>query len=664
MIQSLRNTVAEIQQLTVEKMTVSSHLDVVNAMTCSELRLSSSLSTNQLIVTANASSSDVTLSLPSDTGTDLQVLQTDGTGVLAWGSAPSLVYHFATRVSFVSAISQFIDVADGTVVAAEGISYVKKVGTNAISDLPDFIPYGDIWVDHFGAVTTAGLANTNNSTLDNGPAINAAITYVGSLGGGRLYLKPLYYRIVTGIRIDVTGIVLVGANYVTTHIISANPDGPVIIITVPDVQMYDLDITSTTTAVTGRLYATRTSTNCGIRIVDEALTGSTGAIFMIRVYIKFQPFCGMHASSSLCSGRYNLCYFSSNNGHGVIFDDGATHVSFNECQFQSNQGSAIILGNVSDTVSPEQASFFYMNNCEIANNNKNNAIGLGNAQVYLHAVKNIMFMTAVLGGNVDGVTNIGMYIAGGQNIHLENMRYLSTTTLTHIDSLVACPTIGVYIRGFDVVNSSPFTTNLDSAVVVTNTTGDASLDPRGIDVMNYNFSGGLNSLVKTGIGMDSGSFGWRVPDLSLSGNELTTTKTADQTVTNSTTLVEDIALRAWVRANADMVFTITLAYTGPPESDLKLQVQGPTGSTIVVGPSNGIKIDASGSIVATTSVAGGVDIVVGSDTSVRTITLVGGITNGSTDGVVGVWWAQNTSNAGDTVIKAYSSFITTKRVVV
>lgn len=67
--------------------------------------------------------------------------------------------------------------ADGSQIVIRGLGFRKKTGATAISDMAGWLPAGDIYADHFGENTTPG-------TTDMSAAIQAALTYVGSLGGG------------------------------------------------------------------------------------------------------------------------------------------------------------------------------------------------------------------------------------------------------------------------------------------------------------------------------------------------------------------------------------------------------------------------------------------------------------------------------------------------
>jgi len=60
-------------------------------------------------------------------------------------------YYWDTRAQFVSAISAGFIVITGYTYVAGGFTYLGKVGSTAIPDLPGVIPFGDVHVEHFGA---------------------------------------------------------------------------------------------------------------------------------------------------------------------------------------------------------------------------------------------------------------------------------------------------------------------------------------------------------------------------------------------------------------------------------------------------------------------------------------------------------------------------------
>lgn len=81
--------------------------------------------------------------------------------------------RFATRAALVSAWSDG-DQPDGTVVTDGTVSYVAQSGATDISDLPGLVPYGDVWLEHFGVVTST---DRTAPTTDYTSEVQAAMDY-------------------------------------------------------------------------------------------------------------------------------------------------------------------------------------------------------------------------------------------------------------------------------------------------------------------------------------------------------------------------------------------------------------------------------------------------------------------------------------------------------
>jgi hypothetical protein len=132
-------------------------------------------------------------------------------------------------------------------------------------------------------------------------------------------------------------------------------------------------------------------------------------------------------------------------------------------------------------------------------------------------------------------------------------------------------------------------------------------------------------------------------------------KSSDQTVTSSTTLVNDSQLKFAVAASETYIFQAWLyTYAADATPDIKTTFTGPSGSTVFWSSSQVIYL-ANGSTTLTVVAPGGTvgDFFV--DSNLRAIQLYGTILNGATAGDVQLQWAQNTSSANGTSVKAGSS---------
>jgi hypothetical protein len=100
-----------------------------------------------------------------------------GTG---WATAQS----FDTRAALVSAntTTPGLGLSNGQILVANGLEYRRLSSSTAISDLAGWVPNGRVTPQHFGDNTTPG-------TTDITTPIQAAATYLASVGGGTLWLE-------------------------------------------------------------------------------------------------------------------------------------------------------------------------------------------------------------------------------------------------------------------------------------------------------------------------------------------------------------------------------------------------------------------------------------------------------------------------------------------
>ena len=131
-------------------------------------------------------------------------------------------------------------------------------------------------------------------------------------------------------------------------------------------------------------------------------------------------------------------------------------------------------------------------------------------------------------------------------------------------------------------------------------------------------------------------------------------KSSDQTVTSSTTLVNDSQLKFAVEASATYIFEAWLyTYAADGTPDIKVTFTGPAGSTVLWSSSQVI-FNAGGSTTLTVVSAGGTAADLFVDSNLRAIQLYGTILNSSTAGDLQFQFAQNTSSANGTSVKAGS----------
>jgi hypothetical protein len=133
-------------------------------------------------------------------------------------------------------------------------------------------------------------------------------------------------------------------------------------------------------------------------------------------------------------------------------------------------------------------------------------------------------------------------------------------------------------------------------------------------------------------------------------------KNSDQSVTSSTTLVNDTQLTWPVSANTNYVFSMDLVYTGAATGNLKVGWGTPSGATMswsAVGLDTSLGYKNVANLAAgTTSNFGAVSTTIG-----RLVQLTGYLHVDVTAGTFVLKWAQDTSNASSTVMRAGSAGI-------
>jgi len=135
----------------------------------------------------------------------------------------------------------------------------------------------------------------------------------------------------------------------------------------------------------------------------------------------------------------------------------------------------------------------------------------------------------------------------------------------------------------------------------------------------------------------------------------TVRKSSDQTVTSSTTLVNDSQLKFAVAASETYIFQAWLyTYAADGTPDIKVTFTGPAGSTVLWSSSQVI-FNAGGATTLTVVSPGATTADLFVDANLRAIQLYGTILNGGTAGDLQFQFAQNTSSANGTSVKAGSS---------
>ncbi len=121
-------------------------------------------------------------------------------------------------------------------------------------------------------------------------------------------------------------------------------------------------------------------------------------------------------------------------------------------------------------------------------------------------------------------------------------------------------------------------------------------------------------------------------------------KTADQTVNNSATAINDLHLLLKLKANKEYMFHQTYFLNSGTTPDFKYKFAIPSGATIQRNPSHLASDDSIATQDGTTEKA--FNATGGNDYN----TIDGRITTGSTSGTLQFMWAQNVADVSDTKV--------------
>lgn len=131
-------------------------------------------------------------------------------------------------------------------------------------------------------------------------------------------------------------------------------------------------------------------------------------------------------------------------------------------------------------------------------------------------------------------------------------------------------------------------------------------------------------------------------------------KPSGQSVTSSTTLVNDNDLVLPVAASASYIFECFLSFTATSGGDLKWTWAVPAGASLLYQPVHN-EGGATGLNNSTLTYSDANTIpAAGAGATVESVTMKGNLTLSSTAGNLQLRWAQNASNAGATTIRAQS----------
>jgi len=285
--------------------------------------------------------------------------------------------------------------------------------------------------------------------------------------------------------------------------------------------------------------------------------------------------------------------------------------------------------------------------------------------------------TGLSGGGASG--DVTLSINTAVTADLTTAQTLTNKKLSDSSTTIVDVTDATKAIKFDVAGTTGITGTIATAfttaktVTIPDTTGTVALTNGVINnsltttTGDTIYANAANTPARLGIGstgqvltVAAGLPSWATP--STGAVVATVRKSADQSVTSSTTLVNDSQLKFAIAASETYLFQLWLyVYTADGVPDIKLTCTGPSGSTLLWSPGQVILLPDASQTAGTVQ-TGGTTASYFVDSNLRLITLFGSILNSTTAGDVQLQFAQNVSSATSTTIKAGSYIMGTKVV--
>ena len=205
-------------------------------------------------------------------------------------------------------------------------------------------------------------------------------------------------------------------------------------------------------------------------------------------------------------------------------------------------------------------------------------------------------------------------------------------------------TLSAYYDGLEICFDANFTNTGAATLNVDAVSADAIVWPDGTALASGDIPSGAKIVVRhDGTNWQLGTVVSPVTILTgLSGIEVIR-KTADQTVNNSTTLVNDTHLLAALATNERVYFRAHCRYMSHATADIKFTITVPSGATAAFATTDGTGARESDAAEIRNFDGAGV-------TTEMAVELFGFVANGANAGNLQFQWAQNTADASDTKV--------------
>lgn len=501
-------------------------------------------------------------------------------------------------------------------------------------------------------VSVKDFGATGDGTTDDTAAIQAAIDSIepgGSARRGTVYFPPGNYRTTQMLTINGTSVGLKGDSGELCTTITGDFTGTGVadsaIIKINGRYCYVKNIAFSASAT--REAATNVHAHAiWIEADDNGTADSNHGVYQ-SLFIEKQPGDGIVGIAKIWNTTFDNIRVRDCKGHGFCFDNGTKtsrtneanpgEVIINNCQVFDNGGHALLIGNTNEN--HNRGFRFQVNNFDAYRNAESAGVRITADQIWAFCDTTRFESCAVDGFNQaeSSVVTNGIKILG-QNIGIYNTRFLNV--LAHavtVDEQLTFPTFGIIIENIYLYANTPV--QLDPVVNVSSSVQDVKVSL-------------LNPLTSNQAAPVSTTLG-----IPLDKRVVVSSKSATQTINNTTTLVDVTDMKVVLLPKERVQFRFSILYRGDSTADIKFQFTKPSGANIAWAPVNSIYIGTSDAISikdVNFGTASTIQCGCNNSNQTRIIELVGEVLTTGTGGDLQLQFAQNVAVGNDTEILGQS----------